>query len=187
MACLRSRLARAGVVIALTGLTASGLATTATADPATPANNPADVQTLMSHLSGGYTPADCHPAGAHSALAVAAVNCDNYCHDRGGPWNADYLLYANTDDLNADFQRSLAEDPRTPAQPFPDGTTGPTEWNRGGHYGSVVFLGAGPDDDGVYLVWTDIPSRMLVVAEQGIAPESTQAALYDWWQAEGVR
>lgn len=183
MVRLRSRLARAGVVTALTGLTAAGLATTAAADPA---NNPADVQTLMSHLSGGYTPADCHPAGAHSAVAVAAVNCDNYCHDPGGPWNADYLLYANTDDLNADFQRSLTEAPQTPAQPFPDGTKGPTEWNRGGHNGSVVFLGS-DRDDGVYLVWTDIPARMLVVAEQGIAPESTQAALYDWWQAEGVR
>lgn len=183
MVRLRSRLARAGVVTALTGLTAAGLATTAAADPA---NAPADVQALMSHLSGGYTPADCHPAGAHSALAVAAVNCDNYCHDPGGPWNADYLLYANTDDLNADFQRSLTEAPQTPAQPFPDGTKGPTEWNRGGHNGSVVFLGS-DRDDGVYLVWTDIPARMLVVAEQGIAPESTQAALYDWWQAEGVR
>ncbi|OBJ04163.1 hypothetical protein A5624_01830 [Mycobacterium sp. 1482292.6] len=183
MARLRSRLARAGVVTAMTGLTATGLATTAAADPA---NNPADVQTLMSHLSGGYTPADCHPAGAHSAVAVAAVNCDNYSHDPGGPWNADYLLYANTDDLNADFQRSLTEAPQTLAQPFPDGTKGPTEWNRGGHNGSVVFLGTGRDD-GVYLVWTDIPARTLVVAEQGIAPESTQAALYDWWQAEGVR
>lgn len=183
MARLRSRLARAGVVTAMTGLTATGLATTAAAAPA---NNPADVQTLMSHLSGGYTPADCHPAGAHSAVAVAAVNCDNYSHDPGGPWNADYLLYANTDDLNADFQRSLTEAPQTPAQPFPDGTKGPTEWNRGGHNGSVVFLGTGRDD-GVYLVWTDIPARTLVVAEQGIAPESTQAALYDWWQAEGVR
>lgn len=184
MVRLSSRLAWAGVVTAaLTGLTAAGLATTAAADPA---NNPADVQTLMSHLSGGYTPPDCHPAGAHSAVAVAAVNCDNYSHDPGGPWNADYLLYANTDDLNGDFQRGLAEAPQTPAQPFPDGTTGPTEWNRGGHYGSVVFLGTGRDD-GVYLVWTDIPARTLVVAEQGIAPESTQAALYDWWQAEGVR
>jgi hypothetical protein len=183
MVRLRSRLARAGGVTALTALIAAGLATTATADPA---NSPADVQTLMSHLSAGYTPADCHPAGAHSAVAVAAVNCDNYSHDPGGPWNADYLLYANTDDLNADFQRGLTEAPQTPAQPFPDGTKGPIEWNRGGHNGSVVFLGS-DRDDGVYLVWTDIPARMLVVAEQGIAPESTQAALYDWWQAGGVR
>lgn len=183
MVGLRSQLARAGVVTALIGLTAAGLATTAAADPV---NDPADVQTLMSHLSGGYTPADCHPGGAHSAVAVAAVNCDNYSHDPGGPRNADHLLYANTDDLNADFQRGLAEDPQTPAQPFPDGTTGPVEWNRGGHNGSVVLLGTGPGD-GVYLVWTDIPARMLVVAEQGIAPERTQTALYDWWQATGVR
>lgn len=183
MVRLRSHLARAGAVTALIGLTAAGLATSATADPA---NNPADVQTLMSHLSGGYTPADCRPDGAHTAAAVAAVNCDEYNHDPGGPWSADYLLYANTDDLNADFQRGLAEDPQTPAQPFPDGTKGPIQWNRDGHNGSVVFLGTGPDAV-VYLVWTDIPARMLVVAEQGIAPERTQSALYNWWQAEGVR
>jgi hypothetical protein len=71
-------------------------------------------------------------------------------------------------------------------QPFPDGTKGPTQWNRGGHNGSVAFVGKGGHYV-VNLVWTDIPARMLVVAEQGIAPERTQAALYNWWQAEGVR
>jgi hypothetical protein len=100
---------RAGAVTALIGLTAAALATPVAADPA---NTPADVQTLMSHLSGGYTPADCHPGGAstgaRTAAAVAVVSCDNYSHDPGGPWNATYLLYANTDDLNADFQRDLA-------------------------------------------------------------------------------
>ncbi len=181
---LRSHLARAGAVTALIGLTAAGLATLAAADPA---NKPADVQTLMSHLSGGYTPADCHPGGEGTGgRAVARVSCDNYNDDPGGPWNATYLLYANTDDLNADFQRGLA-DPQNPVQPFPDGTKGPTQWNRGGHSGSVVFTGAGRPGFVVYLVWTDIPARMLVLAEQGIAPERTQAALYNWWQAEGVR
>jgi hypothetical protein len=178
----RPHLARVAAVTALMGLTAAGLATPAAADPA---NAPADVQTLMSHLSGGYTPADCHPASGGTAKAVAVVSCDNYSHDPGGPWNETYLLYANTDDLNADFQHGLA-DPKNPVQPFPDGTKGPTEWNRGGHSGSVAFAGGGPGLV-VNLVWTDIPARMMVIAEQGIAPERTQAALYNWWQAEGVR
>jgi hypothetical protein len=183
MVRMRPHLTRAGAVTALLGLTTAGLATPAAADPA---NAPADVKTLMSHLSGGFTPADCHPAGARSATVVAAVDCPDFTnHDPGGPWNATYLLYANTDDLNADFQR-FHTDPKNPVQPFPDGTKGPTQWNRGGHSGSVVFAGAGGNSV-VYLVWTDIPARMLVAAEQSIEAGRTEAALWNWWQAEGVR
>lgn len=172
-----------GAVTALIGLTTAGLAIPAAADPA---NAPVDVQTSMSHLSGGFTPADCHPKDGGTSKAVAVVDCPDWTnHDPGGPWNATYYLFANTDDLNTQFQRGLANR-QNPVQPFPDGTKGPTAWNRDGHNGSVVFTGEGGNSV-VYLVWTDIPARMMVVAEQSIEAGKTQAALWNWWQAEGVR
>jgi len=183
MVRLRPQLTGAGAATLLIGLTAAGLPTPAAADPA---NAPADVQTLMSHLSGGFNPADCHPASARTPAALAAVDCPDFTnHDPGGPWNALYLLYANADDLNADFQRALA-DPDNPVQPFPDGTKGPIQWNRGGHSGSVVFNGQGGNSV-VHLLWTDTTAMILVDAEQSIERDRTQARLWDWWQAEGVR
>ncbi len=66
MVRLRPHLARAGALTALIGPTAPGLAGQAAADPA---NAPADVQTLMSHLSAASPPPTVTPAAGAPAAA----------------------------------------------------------------------------------------------------------------------
>jgi hypothetical protein len=148
-------------------------ATPAVAEPSGPIYN-FDV----AQLSGGYTPADCHSDPPRDKV-VAAVGCGAN-HHPGGPAQAMYLKFANTDDLNGTFNKTVAQGS---VQPFPDGTQGPNDWThpsspdqRAGTRAIVTF----PDGD-INVLWTNDAELMMGMASSHGDP----AALYNWWAAEG--
>jgi hypothetical protein len=169
MITLRTHIARGGAMTALIGLTAVGLAA-----PAASKDDPASVQTLMSNLPKGHTASDCEqfPIPANYP-AVAAVSC-NANHDPDGPAATRFYLFDNPARLEAQFKHDIKS---FTVQAFPDGTTGPTQWNNG----SVALVIATDDPGTTMLEWTNDTTRTLALA----TPQGDVNNLYtNWFKAE---
>jgi hypothetical protein len=141
--------------------------TTATADK----GSQADIDKLISLLSGGYIPTDCIVGNQYPQDPfLARLGCGENSRP-GGPRGAIYSLYGGGADLYDAFGHYVhSGSPLTcPGQSAP----GPIPWEGG----MVVCTTArGPDDGAPTLSWTNAANLMAATATG-----RDLASVYAWW------
>ncbi|HTX94104.1 MAG TPA: serine/threonine protein kinase [Mycobacterium sp.] len=176
MPCLSNALQTSAAVALMTGFGLAGFAP-ATADPAANTGNASDVNTLAAALSKGYGLNNC-TAQSISGNQLAALTCGQN-PDPGGPVQAKYYLFSNTDAMNAFFTTNIKDDVLTSCGT--NSTRSPSPW----HQGSATNTGqmaCGTYQNAAEIIWTNDAKHVLSY----IRGSNTDAAsLYQWWQANG--
>jgi hypothetical protein len=148
---------------------------------AAPLNNPADLDKLMGSLPAGFSAANCgqgNPQPGVHVVAVAGVTCDE-SDDPSGPVSAKFLLYADTNELEAGF-RDVVNSPNTALATCPQSDPSPTTWQRNGApgqpAGSILCGIERGDPDHLKITWTD-DARLTLNQVYG----NDITNLYQWW------
>ncbi|BBZ46084.1 hypothetical protein MPRM_33650 [Mycobacterium parmense] len=167
------RALRAVLTAALIGGSAAGIAT-AGADPGT--GNPADVNTLATSLSKGYSLDNCTPESV-TAGELAALTCGR-SPDPAGPVLAKYVLLRNGGEMAGMFIRSIAEDLLTDCGTLKS----PNVWHRGGSTEPTGQVACGTFQNQAEVIWTIDDKKVLSLIR---GSTNDVPSLYQWWQANG--
>ncbi|OBK15036.1 serine/threonine protein kinase [Mycobacterium asiaticum] len=158
----------AAAAAALTGtFVYTGMAT-ANADPN---------DTLAGALSKGYSLSNCTPKDPPPAGVAAAINCGQNA-DPAGPVKATYLLYNNSDDLNAGFTASIKDEVLTACG---DSGQSPTTWHQG-NGGTAGQVACGTYQNAAEVIWTTDAKNVLSYVR---GSNTDVPALYQWWKTNG--
>lgn len=163
----RKTVLRAAAAAALMG----GLAYTGTATANADPND-----TLAAALSKGYSLSNCTVKDPPAGVA-AAINCGQNA-DPAGPMKATYLLYNNSNDLNAGFTVSIKDEALTACG---DSGQSPTTWHQG-NGGTAGQVACGTYQDAAEIIWTTDAKNVLSYIR---ASNTDVPALYQWWKTNG--
>lgn len=167
----RIRRALAAATVLAGGVALAGAAT------ADPGGNAADVTTLAASLSKGYGLDNC-TAQRLDAGELAALGCGQN-PDAGGPVQAKYILFGNSDNLAASFKAHTKDDALTACG---DSGQSPTTWHQGSDNANSGSLACGTYQNAAEIIWTTDSKKVLGLVR---GPNTDVQGLYQWWRANG--
>jgi hypothetical protein len=151
-------------------------AATAVADP-TNTGSSADLNTLAATLSKGYGLNNC-TAGNLDAGELAVLTCGQ-SPDPGGPVQARYILFNNSDNLAGSFKTSIKDDVLTACG---DAGQSPTTWHQGSSNANSGSVACGTYQNAAEIIWTTDSKNVLGLIR---GSNNDVPALYQWWRANG--
>jgi hypothetical protein len=148
----------------------------ASADPAD-TGNPADINTLATSMSNGYTINNC-TAQNIVAGELASLTCGQN-PDPNGPVQAKYILFDSGEHLAGSFKSSIKDDVLTGCG---DSAQSPTTWHQGGPGGNSGQVACGTYQNAAEIIWT-MDSKNILSYIRGSNTDAS--ALYQWWRTNG--
>jgi hypothetical protein len=171
-----SKALRAAAATVAAGCCAIAGAATAVADP-TNTGSSADLNTLAATLSKGYGLNNC-TAGNLDAGELAVLTCGQN-PDPGGPVQARYILFNNSDNLVGSFKTSIKDDVLTACG---DAGQSPTTWHQGSNNANSGSVACGTYQNAAEIIWTTDAKNVLSLIR---GSNNDVPALYQWWRANG--
>ncbi|MBV8861130.1 MAG: serine/threonine protein kinase, partial [Mycobacterium sp.] len=132
---------------------------------------------LAKMMSQGYTTSNC--TAAQGTGGLAAYECGQSPLPNG-PTKALYILFGNSADTSAGFQGAIGD---ITAAPCKSGDPVPDTWSFDSSSNTAagqIACGTTNNDNVSMVIWTNDQNHMV-----GAIGGSNQAALYQWWQADG--